>query len=517
MPGWDDGYVSDIVYTRNFHRETTPAWLGAAALLLGHRTPDLSRPFRYADLGCGHGLTAIVVAATCPHAEVWGFDFNPAHVESARELASRAGLTNVRFEETSFQELALQPASALPAFEFMVAHGILSWVSRENQQHVTKVIGQRLRPGGLAYLSYNVATGWGAMPPLRALMRMLLLSAGDRTDRAAPGVLDFLEPMKQAGAGFFAANPSLEQRLAEIRRQDPRYVAHEFLNQDWHPLMFADVAERMAEAKCGYVGSATLAENIDSASVPLSMSRLIAQATDPVLRETLRDFATAQEFRRDIYRRGVLPVPAPEHLRTLDSLPLEWLGQAVADPITVPTPLGVLAGSPGLYGPLVDVLTAGVCTLGEIRRHAGLANCPLSELLEAVALLISGGYVHPALPASVQTAARGWTDRLNAAIGSTNGYGFDIGWLASPAIGSALKADLLETLVVRETAAGQSLEIEGVTDRLLATLSRTGRSVRPDDEVVTDPTQARAVLRETVRRMVDDRMPILARLGIIAR
>jgi SAM-dependent methyltransferase len=517
MAGWDDGYVSDVVYTRNFHRETTPAWLAAAALLSGHRPPDLARPFRYADLGCGHGLTAIVVAATCPHAEVWGFDFNPAHVESARELASRAGLTNVRFEETSFQELALQPASALPAFEFMVAHGILSWVSRENQRHVTQVIGQRLRPGGLAYLSYNVATGWGAMPPLRALMRMLLLSAGDRTDRAAPGVLDFLETMKQAGAGFFAANPSLEQRLAEIRRQDPRYIAHEFLNQDWHPLMFADVAEHMAEAKCGYVGSATLAENFDSVSVPRSMSELIAQAFDPVLRETLRDFATAQEFRRDIYRRGVAPVPAPEHLRLLDALPLQWIGHAVAGPISLPTPLGALAGSPDLYGSLVEVLTARGSTLGEIRRHTGLANYPLPALLEAVAVLIGCGYAHPALPAAVQTAARGWTDRLNAEIGSVNGFGFDIGWLASPAIGSALKTDLLETLVVRESADGQSLEIEGLTDRLLAVLGRAGRSVQRDGEVVTDPIQSRAVLRETVRQMVDERMPLLERLGITAR
>ena len=515
--GWDDGYVSDVVYTRNFHRETTPAWLAAAALLSGQPPPDLARPFRYADLGCGHGLTAIVVAATCPHAEVWGFDFNPAHVESARELASRAGLTNVQFEETSFQELASRPASALPAFEFMVAHGILSWVSRENQRHVTQVIGQRLRPGGLAYLSYNVATGWGAMPPLRALMRMLLLSAGDRTDRAAPGVLDFLETMKRAGAGFFAANPSLEQRLAEIRRQDPRYVAHEFLNQDWHPLMFADVAERMAEAKCGYVGSATLAENIESASVPPGMSGLIARATDPVLRETLRDFATAQEFRRDIYRRGVIPVPAPEHLRMLDALPLQWFGDTVAGPVSLPTPLGALPGSADRYGPLFEVLTARDSTLGEIRRHAGVANYPLPELLEAVASLISGGHIHPALPAAVQTAARGPTDRLNAAIGTVNGYGFDIGWLASPAIGSALKADLVETLVVRESAAGQSLEIEGLTDRLLATLSRAGRSVQRGGEAVSDPIQARVVLRQMISQMVDDRMPVLARLGIIAR
>ncbi len=85
MAHWDHGYVTDVVYTNNFYRETTPAWLASTALLLGHRPPDLAGAFRYADLGCGNGFTALTVAATSPQAEVWGFDFNPAHIEAARE------------------------------------------------------------------------------------------------------------------------------------------------------------------------------------------------------------------------------------------------------------------------------------------------------------------------------------------------------------------------------------------------------------------------------------------------
>ena len=67
---WDDGYVTDVTYTSNIYREATPSWLALTALLFAQRPPDLARPFRYADLGCGNGMTAVVVAATCPHAEV---------------------------------------------------------------------------------------------------------------------------------------------------------------------------------------------------------------------------------------------------------------------------------------------------------------------------------------------------------------------------------------------------------------------------------------------------------------
>ncbi len=100
MAQWDDGYVTDVTYTSNFYREITPSWIALTSLLLGHRPPDLAAPFSYADLGCGNGFTSLVIAAACPHAEVWGFDFNPAHVEFANGLAARAGLTNVRFVES---------------------------------------------------------------------------------------------------------------------------------------------------------------------------------------------------------------------------------------------------------------------------------------------------------------------------------------------------------------------------------------------------------------------------------
>ena len=111
MAQWDDGYVTDVAYTSNFYREITPTWLAMTSLLLGHRPPDLARPFSYADLGCGNGFTTLVIAAACPHADVWGFDFNPAHVEFANDLAARAGLTNVRFVETSFADLEAMPDS----------------------------------------------------------------------------------------------------------------------------------------------------------------------------------------------------------------------------------------------------------------------------------------------------------------------------------------------------------------------------------------------------------------------
>lgn len=516
MSNWDFGYVTDTVYTNQFYRETTPSWIATAALLLGHRPPDLTRPFRYVDFGCAHGFSAITVAATCPHAEVWGFDLNPAHVESARLLAQRAGLTNIHFEEASFSDIAARPKGALPDFDFIVSHGVLSWISPENQRELMGLVDKLLRPGGLAYLSYNVTTGWAGMVPLRALMYMLSAASSERTDASVPGVLDFIEKMKTAGATFFNAYPALENRLRDMRQHDTRYVAHEYLNRDWHPMMFADVANAMKEARCSYIGSATLSENIDAVSVPQGMIPLMGEAKELTLRETLRDFGSGQGFRRDLYRRGVAPLSAAEHQQMLQDLTIAWTGQAAGEQVTITTPLGQLTGRPEIYRPLLTMLEAGPVSVRQAFQTEAFAGRSLLELLQAVTLLIAGGFAHPVLPGGAGPAAREVTGRLNGAIADINGHGGDLGRLVLPVLGSAMNVDLLETLAVGEFIAGRATDIPALTEAVAAGLARSGRSVQREGQVVTDPEQAKEIIGGVLRNMQERRLPLLRSLGVVA-
>ncbi|HET8996046.1 MAG TPA: class I SAM-dependent methyltransferase [Acetobacteraceae bacterium] len=515
MARWDDGYVTDVVYTSNFHRETTPAWLSTTALLLGHRPPSLAAPFRYADLGCGNGLTALVVAATSPQAEVWGFDFNPAHIETARHLAARAGLGNVRFVETAFADLAALPPDGLPEFDFMVSHGVASWIAPEHRRHMQAVIRQRLRPGGLAYLSYNVTAGWSSMVPLRKLMRMLAEASPARADQAAVEALDMIDRLKAAGALFFANNPGLEPRLQDMRRQDPRYIAHEFLNQDWHPLSFADIASEMAECKCSYIGSATLTENIDAASVPPEMVQILAESRDPVLRETLRDLASCQGFRRDLYRRGITPIPAGEHRAMLDAITIASTGQTVPEPITFNTAIGTISGRPETYQPIQRRLAEGPVSVGELQASDAFAGRPPVEVLQAISLMIAGGYAHPLLPDGGSAAVRQSTRALNQAIAALNADGGELPQVALPLLGSAIPVDAVETLLLGELLAGKPAEPQGLVADLLSLLARAGRTLQRDGKPVTDAAEAGGLAADLVQQFLRQRLPLLRSLGVL--
>lgn len=515
MASWDDGYVTDVAYTNAFYRETTPAWLAMSALLLGHRPPDLSKPFRYADLGCGNGITALNVAATSPHAEVHAFDFNPAHIEFGRGLAERAGLTNIHFHEASFAQIAALAPDALPSFEFIVAHGVYSWISAENRKILIDVVGQRLCAGGLAYLSYNVTAGWGAMLPLRALMRLLAEASAERTDLAVAGIWTLLDRFKDGGAAFFAGNPALEPRLANLRQQDPRYIAHELLNRDWHPAMFADVADAMAAAKCTYIGSATLAENIDLVSVPPGIQPLLNETRDLRLRETLRDVGSGQGFRRDIFRRGTPVLPMPEHHRLLDDVVLHWTGVPAPGDIVFVTPLGSMTGNPDAYRPLLNALEAGPLTIRDARAVAPFNERPLVELLQAVALMIGGGYAHPALPNGGSPEARSATAGLNRAVAEANATGAEMGRLAVPAMGTAVAVDVTETLVIAAILSGHPIEVDSLTAMLEEGLRRCGRTIQKDGRPVTHPKEATEIATAIVAHILDKRLSLLRRLGVL--
>ena len=516
MAQWDDGYVTDVVYTSNFYREITPSWLAMSSLLLGHRPPDLARSFSYADLGCGNGFTALIIAATCPHADVWGFDFNPAHVEFANGLAARAGLTNVRFVESSFADLEAMAEGSVPEFDIMVSHGVLSWISPDNRQRLIAAVAKRLKPGGLVYLSYNVVTGWAAMLPVRALMRMQSLASPERSDIGVPGVLDYVDRLKQAGALYFQANPAIETRLTDIRKQDARYVAHEYLNEHWHPLMFADVAADMLEAKCRFIGSATLAENIDTVAVPPNVAPMVAEARDPYLRETLRDLGCAQSFRRDIYRKGVAPMPGPEQQALVEELTLTGLGMPVPEGgATFATPVGNVTGRPEVYQPLLALLGEGPISIPQLRGMPAFAERPLVELMQAFTLLVAGGYAHPMLPDGGTTPGREAARRLNLAIARANASAAELARVAAPAIGSAIGGDILETLLVGELLEGKPADVGSLAAALISALGRSGRSVQREGKPVTDPAETLRVVTDAVVLMLEKRVPMLRRLRVV--
>jgi SAM-dependent methyltransferase len=507
MAQWNAGAITDVAARPRFHREATPVWLSTACTLLGSRAPSLSRPFRFADIGCGQGFHAAVVAATCPGADVWGFDFNPANIEFGRDLAERAGLTNIRFLEVSFAEMA---GMELPQFDFMIVEAVLSVVSAENQGHVHTAIGRHLRPGGLAYLGYVADTGWAEFSPLQTVMRMLYEAGTDTSDFAVSGILPYLDQLRARGAAYFQRNPVLDRCMAEVRSRSPIDLAHELLGRDWHPLMFADVADSMAEVKCDFLGRATLHENIAREAVPPGMAPLLDDAPSIRLRETMQDVAAATPYRRDIYRRGLNFMAVAEHIDRLGAITVAALTRDAPEASSWP---GQNGGDLNRYQPLIEALRDGAISVATVRSLAGGSA---EAAADAVAMLIAAGQAHPVMPPLVAREAAGAVARLNEVIIDAITRGEELDHLVSPVLGAAVLTNPLEALTIGALLYGvKPDDLNGLTSSVSRAMQVGGRTVTRDGAAVEDAGQAASVLRESIARIVEHRTPLFRGLGVL--
>ena len=95
--------------------------------------------------------------------------------------------------------------------DFIVAHGVYSWVGAAQRQSIRRLVRDSLKPGGLLYLSYNSLPGWAGEMPLRKLL--VELAAGDTgltSARAARALLS-LERLK-----FLEAEPEVRSRYSRL-------------------------------------------------------------------------------------------------------------------------------------------------------------------------------------------------------------------------------------------------------------------------------------------------------------
>jgi SAM-dependent methyltransferase len=512
MNTWNEGYVTDIDYVSGFTPEMTPVMLSTTATLLGYRTPDLDQPYAYADLGCGQGFGTALMAAANPIGRFWGFDFNPGHVASGRRMAAAACIDNVEFDEASFVQLAESSAGRWPEFDFIVLHGVYSWVSRANQLAIIEFIRRFLKPGGLVYLGYNCAPGWSSMVPLQRLIRRHADDHPARSDLQAQQALGFVERLREGGARYFGAHPGVAERLATTAKMDSHYLAHEYLNRDWQILDFAAVAQDCVEAKLDYLGSACLVENLDHLSAPAGLLPLLAESSDTVLHQSLLDFASNKGFRRDIFQKGLARLTAREHAAAVRRICLLPLALPSGGGVDFVTPNGMVSGRPELYQPLMQGLAQGEMTLGDMAARAEMAGQTQINLVEVAILLISAGHVAPKANPLIRPATAA---ALNRFILAEVMNGRQLSYLAAPALGSAIEVNFVDmvaaSLLVETPGLSKDAFVSAGWQRLLS----LGRRLTKDGVVLSTEADSMQELAAVFSRFQQGRTALWRELGIL--
>ncbi|TNM59723.1 class I SAM-dependent methyltransferase [Aliirhizobium smilacinae] len=423
-------YITDIAYVPRFHREHSPAWLVATLTALGFASPPI-RGSRWCEIGCGDGFGACLLAAANPDAHFTGIDINPAHIEAARRLASEARLGNIEFH---LLDIADDRRKAAP-FEFIVAHGIYSWVAPHTRNAIMRFAAQSIAPGGVFYLHYMTQPGAAPFSLFQSIFRQMVAAENGHVERGIRAGLDLLARLKATNAGFFVAHPAAAATLDHLAKEDVAYIAHEYLNDHFAPLHVAEVMQAAAGMGLRLVGSATPIENIDALSVPGSVMPVVQDVKDSVLRETLKDAARNQALRRDLYMRDPKPLDPARHTAALNDMVFGLLpGGPVSGPLTIDTRIGPIELPAAHVAPLLSRLSKGPASFAQT-QHAEPSPVPTGLLNQILHALMGAGIVHPLPGMAIDTAA---CDRLNAILVERIRNGAKVPALAALEMGSGL-------------------------------------------------------------------------------
>ena len=154
--------------------QTHPDRLASVAALFG-MAPAPVTACRVLEVGCGTGGNLIPMAYFLPGSRFTGIDLAEGAVAEGLRAAGELGLGNLDLIAMDLCEIG----PAMGEFDYIIAHGVYSWIPEDVRDRLLAVCRERLAPQGVACISYNALPGRHVRMMLR---EMMLYHTRDCTD-----------------------------------------------------------------------------------------------------------------------------------------------------------------------------------------------------------------------------------------------------------------------------------------------------------------------------------------------
>ncbi len=502
--------ITEVAYTTNFYQGYAPVQLDYVAGLNGFAVRSRHGGFTYLDLGCGQGYVTNVLAAANAHGTFYGVDVNSEHIANARGMADAAGLANVTFLEAAIAEAN---AADLPDFDMIAMHGIYSWVGAAERAAIQQLIRDRLKPGGIAYVSYNCLPGWSAEAPLRHLLLERQKQSDGPLKEQVNDTIAFVSSFAKGGGKFFEAGDTVRTAIETLETADPAYIAHEYFTPAWRLFHHADIVGDMAEAGLTFAGSAELPFNYDHLVLPEQVRGLVDHTVSPAFVEVLKDYQVNRRFRKDVFIRTTATLDPAARRRVLRESSF-MLGVA-RDTLKLKKrfPQGEIDFERDLFAPVADTLADEPMTLEQILADGRLKQKGEEAVIGAVTMLVAAGRAVPVPSKADRNAAAqcdpNATDRLNHLLLQQAGGGATTTSLASFVSGTGYDADHLDCALLFAEREGRDPDepARAAQQHMESERRRRGKEARSDADL-------RRRLTERLTKFEISRRAVYQRFGI---
>jgi SAM-dependent methyltransferase len=298
----------EVAYPTPINSMQTPERLGASIMLHGLSAPD-PRTARVLEIGCGNGYSLIGVAANAPGCRCVGFDLSAKAVAVGHELVAKAELENV---ELAHGDILTWPRDGEP-YDYILCHGVYSWVPGVVRDSLMELCGKLLAPGGLCYIGYDCLPGAAVKA---ALNRFLIANVSDIPDISAR--VDAAVALVAVLARHQREGSRLKAQIDSLLEDAPTYVRayffHDWLAEYYHPEYIDDFVAGAGREGLAYVGDAALHDLMIHDLDRDGRALLARQGDDPALLNIALDMLRGSHmFRGDMLTRLDKPAPHLEH------------------------------------------------------------------------------------------------------------------------------------------------------------------------------------------------------------
>jgi len=304
----------DIVpYKSHSMPQTHPDRLAALATLFGMQ-PHPIQNSRILELGCGDGSNLIPMTYGLPESELIGIDLAATAISKGQEMINKLGLKNISLLSMDIMDVS----DKMGVFDYIIVHGIFSWVPPAVQEKILNICNENLAPQGVALVSYNTYPGWHLRGMVREMMRFHADHFPDPDQRVtqARSFLKFIaeavpEPRETYSSVF-------KDELERTMRSD--IVFHDDLAEINQPLYFHEFIARAEKHHLRYLAEADFFEMQDlffKPDVRETLNRLAGRSI--LVKEQFMDFIKCRRFRQTLLRHSDVTLKRtlhPEHMQS---------------------------------------------------------------------------------------------------------------------------------------------------------------------------------------------------------
>jgi methyltransferase-like protein/SAM-dependent methyltransferase len=317
---------------------THPDHLAVLATLFGLR-PAPPAQARVLELGAASGGNLTPLALVYPQASFLGVDLSRRQVEEGAATIAALGLKNVELRQASI----LDVDDGYGPFDYILCHGVYSWVPRDVQDKILDICARNLAPDGIALVSYNTLPGWRLRGLIRDVLRYHVSRHADKDPvgqmAQARALMDFLARSCQNETTAYSL--LLKEELELQQKVLDAHLYHDHLEEHNDPIYFHEFVERLRGRNLRYLGEANFREMYQG-NLPANVQEVLQRlAPDLIQMEQYLDFLRNRTFRQTLICHQ-------------DHQPGYALGPERVAPFQVASPLKPQSARPDLRGPTAE-------------------------------------------------------------------------------------------------------------------------------------------------------------------